>query len=462
MILTEGIASESVLQELHSILRSKYFVNANRVSRFLRFSTEKAIQGQGGLLKEYTIAVEVYGKDESFDPRMDPIVRVEARRLRSKLTEYYENAGRNDAICIHLPVGSYVPVFEKRESPLSSALSTPAGKYSSQKYLGKPAVPNTLAQNKQAYQEYLNAHRYINRWSPGGLRKAIEFFEQTLIEDPDCAAAYSLLADAYLLLAAHGILPSCKIMPKAKAAALKALEIDNSLVGAHTLLALVNAHYDWNWVEAEKEYRYALRLNPGYAGGHQWYSWCLAMAGRSGEAIREGRQSLESDPDSTMRNTNLGWLFYLARDFTRAREQYHKAIALDPNFFWPYLRLGTAYAAESLLDEAIEALEKAKSLSSESPVSLGILGYCYGLLGKEEAARKLLIRLKKLSQVRYVSSLHIAYIHIGLGDADRAFQRLQKAIAERHPYVGILKTAPIFDRLRSDRRFTGLLKQVNL
>jgi serine/threonine-protein kinase len=308
---------------------------------------------------------------------------------------------------------------------------------------------------------HLNGNSYLYKWSSQGLKKAIEFFRQTLIEDPSCAVAYSLFAEA-LLLAAQRALPAERLMPRAKAAALKALELDNSLVGAHTLLALVQAHYEWNWNEAEREYQCALTLNPGYAGAHQWYSWCLAMSGNPRQAIPQAKQFLDIDPLSPVTNMNLGSLYYLARDFSRAKEHYNISLKLDPSFYWPYLWLGRVCAAESQFNEAIDALEKARNLSSDSPVSLGILGYCYGLAGMKERARTLLAQLTMLSKVRWVSSLHIAYIHIGLGDNDSAFQRLQKAAVERHPYLGTLKTAPLFDSLRSDRRFPILLKQMNL
>ena len=461
-----GFSRETVRGELQRILQSKYFANAKVAGQFLRFAVEMTLRGDAASVKEYTIAVEVYGKDGSFDPRIDPIVRVEARRLRSKLLKYYQLEGRESSLRLILPLGSYVPVITKRGT-------TPPETFHIQPW-NCPAHENRVTPNGanakyiDACQYYLNGShynlngtQYLYTWSPEGLKKAIEFFRHVLIEDPNCAPAYSLLAEA-LLLAAQRALPSDKLMPRAKATALKALELDNSLVGAHTLLALVQAHYEWNWREAESEYRCALTLNPGYAGAHQWYSWCLAMSGHPEQAIPEARRLLEIDPLSPVTNLNLGSLYYLARDFSRAREHYNAAIRLDPNFYWPYLWLGRVFAAESQHDQAIDALQKARELSSDTPVSLGILGYCYGLAGKKDEARLLLSRLNRLSRVRWVSSLHIAYVYIGLGEKDAAFDRLKKAAAERHPYLGILKTAPLFDSLRSDRRFPVLLSRMNL
>jgi tetratricopeptide (TPR) repeat protein len=458
---THGFSREAVRRELDRILQSRHFVSARVAGRFLSFAVEMTLRGEANSVKEYTIAVEVYGKPESFDPRTDPIVRVEARRLRSKLIKYYECEGRESPIRIGLLVGSYVPVFTGRDT---TSAETCAIQQSDNPHARQP---NWVAENgrygdlPQFRSNGCYGSHYLYKWSAEGLEKAIAFFGQVLEEDPSCAAAYSLLADA-LLLAAQRALPSDKLMPRAKAAALKALALDDSLVGAHTLLAIVKAHYEWNWNEAESEYQCALTLNPRYAGAHQWYSWCLAMSGRPGEAIPEAKQLLEIEPVTPVTNLNVGSLYYLARDFGLARFHYNEAINLDPTFYWPYLWLGRVCAAESDFDEAIAALEKARHLSSDSPVSLGILGYCYGLSGRKEEARRLLNKLQGLSRARWVSSLHFAYIHIGLGDRDSAFERLQKAASERHPYLGTLKTAPLFDSLRSDRRFPVLLKKMNL
>jgi tetratricopeptide (TPR) repeat protein len=270
------------------------------------------------------------------------------------------------------------------------------------------------------------------------------------------------VADSYALLASYGVLPPREVMPKAKAAARKALAMDETLAEAHTSLGFILSFYDWDWPAAEREYRRAIELDPGYPTARQWYSGYLRAAGRLDEALNEMKRAQDLDPLSLATGRDMGRIFRSMRQYDRAIGQYRKVLELDPNFPSVYVHLGMAYEGKRMFKEAVAAFEKARSLPGSNPLVLGALGHGYAVSGNRREAEKLLEELGALSARRYVSPISRALIYIGLGEKDRAFEWLDRAHEDRDPWLAWLQADPIFDDLRGDPRFGILLKTVGL
>ena len=258
-------------------------------------------------------------------------------------------------------------------------------------------------ENNEAYQLYLKGRFYWNKRTIEALKKSIEYFNQAIEKDPGFALAYAGLADGYTV--PGNPLPPREKMPKAKAAAMRALELDETLAEAHTSLARVLAIYDWDWTNAEKEFKRAIELNPRYATAHQWYGGYLDAMGRHNEAIVERKRALELDPLSLIINFELGMAFYFAHDYDRAIEQYKKTLELDQNF--PPARgfLPIAYEQKGMYDEAIAGFKSAIPLMANETSSMAGLGYVYGVSGKKTEAQAVLNQLKQLSTQKYVPAI---------------------------------------------------------
>src|SRR4030095_1484181 len=265
----------------------------------------------------------------------------------------------------------------------------------------------------EAYQLYLKGRFYWDKRTPEALKKAIEYFDQAIEKDPSFALAYAGLADCYVVPVSR--IPPREAMPKAKAAAMRALELDESLAEAHASLARVLASYDWDWTNAEKEYKRAIELNPRYPVAHQWYGGYLAVLGRHNEAIAERKRAQELDPLSLIINAELGMAFYYARDYDQAIEQFEKTLELDQNFPPPRAFLPAAYEQKGMYAEAIAEFKKALALRGSSEVGFlrAGLGHIYAVSGQKSEARKLLAELKQLSEQGYVPAPSIALIHAG-------------------------------------------------
>ena len=320
-------------------------------------------------------------------------------------------------------------------------------------------------ENNEAYQLYLKGRFYWNKRSEEGMRKSLEYFQQAIERDPNFALAYSGLADAYDLLAAPdaaGGMAANEAMPKAKAAALKALEIDDALAEPHVSLAHVKYYYDRDWATAEREYKRAIELNPNYPTAHQWYAVYLMSAGRFDEALAETRRAQELEPLSLPINMTLGWILLNARQYDQSIEQLRKTLEIDPNFILTHHRLGLVYEQKGMYDEAIAEFRQVRNLSAGKPLGVAPLARAYALSGKRAEAQKTLAELQKISEQHYVSPASIAIIYAALGDKDQAFVWLEKADKERDGLLARLKVDPRFDSLRSDPRFNDLVKRVGL
>ncbi|OLD26035.1 MAG: hypothetical protein AUJ04_06700 [Acidobacteria bacterium 13_1_40CM_3_55_6] len=318
-------------------------------------------------------------------------------------------------------------------------------------------------ENNEAYQLYLKGRFYWNKRTEDGMQKSLEYFQQAIERDPNFALAYSGLADTYDLLAAPdaiGGMPPNEAMPKAKAAALKALEIDDTLAEAHVSLAHVNYYYDRNWAAAEREYKRALELNPNYPTAHQWYAVYLMSAGRFAEALAQTRRAQELDPFSLPINMTPGWVLLNARQYDQSIEQLRKTLEMDPHFILTHHRLGLVYEQKGKYDEAIAEFREVINLSAGKPLGITALAHAYALAGKRAEAQKTLVESQEISKQRYVSSAAIALIYAALGDKDQAFTWLEKADKERDGTLARLKVDPRFDSLRSDPRFADLERRI--
>jgi TolB-like protein len=321
-------------------------------------------------------------------------------------------------------------------------------------------IAKSYTANPEAYQDYLKGRYWWNKRNKEGLYKGIEFFQQAIAKDPTYALTYSGLADCYSKLPVYASVAPKDAIPKAKEAVQKALEIDDRLAEAHASLGFIKTLYDWDWPGAEKELQRAIELNPNYAIAYRWYSLDLGFTGRLEEAIAEDKRALELDPLSLPINAYTGLTFYGARQFDRAIEQERKTLELDPNFISAHNFLGLAYVQKSMRKEGIAEFEKALVISPGDAMPLGQLGMAYALSGKRAEAQKVLDHLNELSKQRYVPAMARVLVDIGLGEKDKAFEWLEKAYEER--YVIQLKVDPQFDPLRSDPRFTDLLRRMNL
>jgi TolB-like protein/DNA-binding winged helix-turn-helix (wHTH) protein/Flp pilus assembly protein TadD len=324
------------------------------------------------------------------------------------------------------------------------------------------ALKNVRVVNPEAYESYLKGRYFWNKRTADGLKAALAYFNQAIEEDPKYAQAYSGLADTYALLGdwQYAVMTPKEAFPKAKAAAIKALELDSALGEAHNSLAFVLDGFDWDFDSAGKEFRRAIELNPGYATAHHWYAWHLSLLGRYDEAIAEMRKAENLDPLSLIINADLAELLVLAHSYDESIQQSRKTIEMDPNFALAHNQLAQAYLQKHMYDKAVAELQKAVQLSGGSPTSTANLARAYALSGNRSEAEKLLSDLKKRSNPGYSNASEIAMIYASLGDTDQAMSWLGKGYEERFNPGVLLR--PGFDPLRSDSRFQNLVHRIGL
>lgn len=319
----------------------------------------------------------------------------------------------------------------------------------------------------EAYRLYLKGRNAWNKRTPEGLQQGIDFFRQAITTDPTYAAAYAGLADCYNMQVIYGVHQPKDGFPQAKEAAVKALEIDDSLAEAHSSLAFIKFRWEGDRVEAEREFRLAIQYKPTYAPAHQWYSSYLVALERFDEAIAEAKRTSELEPLSFTASSHLGWILYLSGRNDEAIAQCTKILSLDPNSFPARRYLGLAYEQKGMYPQAIAEFQKGVKLSG-SPLMLALLGHAYAVSGKTADARKVLNDLRDLAESsvaesrRYVSSYTVAAIYTGLGEKDQTFKWLERAYEERDVWLMNLKVDPVFAKLRSDKRFQDLLTRAGL
>jgi eukaryotic-like serine/threonine-protein kinase len=318
--------------------------------------------------------------------------------------------------------------------------------------------------NPDAYEAYLKGQYHMSRSTAPDTRKSLEYFQQAAAKQPDYAQAYAGIADAYHRLAssAYSVLSPKEAFPTAKAAAMRAVELDSTLAEPYVSLAWSSFIFDRDWTTAESRYQRALQLNPNYPNAHRTYAIFLARMGRFDEAIREVRRGQELDPLSLEGNLAVGFVFYFARREDEAIPWCRRVLDMDPSFGRAHWGLGLALVQKRRYEEAISELQKAVELSEGVGVQLGSLGYALAVTNRRAEALEIVEKLKKSSSEHYVPPAAVALVFSGLGDKDQALTWLEKTKEERDPWATSLKVEPMFDSLRSDPRFVDLLHRVGL
>jgi tetratricopeptide (TPR) repeat protein len=317
-------------------------------------------------------------------------------------------------------------------------------------------------ENAEAYQLYLKGRFHWNKLSPDGLLKAVDYMQQALDKDPSYALAYAGMADAYNMISFFSVWPPRVAMPKAKAAASKALEIDDGLAEAHLSLLWASFTYDWDWPAATRHLEQAMALNPAAVNEVAAYPFYLTIAGRQDEAISVARRASELDPVSAGRSHTLAVQLHLAHRFDEAISECRRTIELDRDFSVAYEVLGASLAAKGLYRDALPFAEKAVELSPHNAMSRAYLGYVYGGLGNRAKALSIVDELTAASKERFTPALSFAVVYTGLGQKDLAFEWLEKAYEERFNRLAYLKREPVWDRLHSDSRFDDILRRIGL
>src|SRR5437867_1281287 len=318
-------------------------------------------------------------------------------------------------------------------------------------------------ENIRAYESYLRGRHYWNKRTEENLKRSIDFFQSALRDDPEYALALAGLAESYVTLALYGALPPGEVMPAARQSAERALARRSEMPEALNALATTNAVYDWDWSSAERNFKRAIRANPNYAAAYQWYAInCLVPRGRFIEACAAIQRALELEPLSLTVLTTSGLVSYYQHEYGSAISEFKKALELDANFGIAHYFLGQAYLGKGLIDEAIAELGQSVRLTDRSPECVAVLGYAYALAGNRSAAAELARELETRSTERYISPVLFAWIHLGQGDHDQVFTRLEQAYERRAADLIWLRVRPAFDVLRYDPRFESVCKRLGL
>jgi len=317
-------------------------------------------------------------------------------------------------------------------------------------------------ENPRAYSLYLKGRYEWNRRNQEGVAAGIRYFEEAVAEDPRYALAYTGLADSWALHVDYRSVPVREGFAAAKAYALKAIELDDSLAEAHASLAWTLFIYDWDWASAEREFRRAIELDPRYGTAHQWYAFLLTTKNAMGEALVESHTAVELDPGSVSARRSLAITYCYARRYDQARYHIERAIAMNPNAEETYRILGLTLALEGQLDEALRVLRETVAMPESGSYSRATLGYALARAGQRAEAESILRELEATAAAQYVSPVAFATILIGLGETDRALDWMERAIEDRRGWVAYLNVNPIFDPLRGNPRFETLVRRMQL
>jgi tetratricopeptide (TPR) repeat protein len=321
-------------------------------------------------------------------------------------------------------------------------------------------LTKSYTENTEAYHLYLLGRYFWNKRSEESLNKSIEYFQQAIEKDPNYAVAYAGLADSYAVMAISADLPAHEVFPKAKVAAAKALELDDTLVETHATMLRIKSQYDWDWAGVETEYRRALELNPNYPMTHVYYISYLMAAGRMDEAVLSIKRAQELDPLSLVINAVAARALFFAGRHDEAIAAARKTLELDDKVFLARLILGRSLARKGMYDDAITELEKARSLPGTVSEASSLLAHSYAVAGRKAEAQQVLDEMTQLSKRRYVQPYDFAMVHAGLGDKDRALEWLEKAHADKNHQITLINIVPEQGALRSDPRFERLVAQM--
>jgi tetratricopeptide (TPR) repeat protein len=324
-------------------------------------------------------------------------------------------------------------------------------------------VAKPPTRDPEAYQAYLKGRFFWNKWTTEGMKNAIELYERAIEIDPAYALAWAGIADSYSVMGGIKAVPPAQAFPRAKAAALRALELDPALADAHASLGYVRRLFDWDWPGAEASFREAVRLNPSHATGHRWYGQFLSGLGRHSEAIAEATRALELDPLSLIIHTAVGDVYFYARRYAEAIAYYRKGLQMDPEFHAGHSDLARALEFAGEVDDAIREYEAAIRLTGNQAGDPSIgLANAYAVAGRRADAIGVLETLQKLPPERYVSPWGLASIYARLGENDAALDWLERAYDEHDSTLVWLKVHPRFDDVRAHPRFAALLRKMKL
>lgn len=323
----------------------------------------------------------------------------------------------------------------------------------------REALAKNSTENTEAYQHYLRGIYCVNKGTLESYKKGIEYFERALSADPNCAAAQAWIADTYTIMGFSGLMPPQEAMPRARAALAKALEIDGSNAEALTAQGFIRMHFDHDWEGAEQGFARALESNPNSLPARQWRAWGLLLMDRAEESRAEMKRAYDIDPATPRASLTWGLYLIYTRQYDQSIEHHRNMIEMEPDLVMARLQLAMTYSLKGLHEEAIAEYQRALKISGER---IDFLAYAYAASGKKAEAMMLLDRLNDRAKQKYVSPYTLARIYAGLGEKDRAFEMLDRALRERDQKIFWLKIDPTFDTLRRDARFAGILRKMNL
>jgi tetratricopeptide (TPR) repeat protein len=486
-----NLPREAVIRELETVLASETFVNSSRLSRFLRYVVEQTLDGRGERLKEYQIGVDVFERDGDYDQRTDPVVRVEARQLRFKLSEYYAGPGSNDAVVISLPKGGYAARFERKAVPGPSAPIEIAPAQPSAEERLAPArrrwavatalvalgalgvvlwlslrggrVAGTHVVNSDAQELYLKGRFYWDKRTPESLNMAVDYFTQAIAKDPNYAAAYVGLADTYNLLSEYTVMPYREAFARALAAARKAVQLDDSLAEAHCSLAYASFWGAWDAVTAEREFKRALRLKPDSAVGHHWFATFLSAQGRSAEALAEIDRAQQLDPTSISVLADKAEIMGDSGRHTEAIALASQIAGSDPSFLSAHKYLAHLYLWEGDYTDYLREARTGALLEHDSQVleevAAGEQAFQAG--GAHRMLEAMLAIQQKFAAQGQAGNYGLASTCALLGEKAKAFDYLQAALEKRETSILGLRIDPAFGSLRGDAQYQQILAQVH-
>jgi tetratricopeptide (TPR) repeat protein len=488
---------EAIRNALEKLVTSAQMESSPSLCRFLRYVVQETLEGRGGAIKEYSLGAEVFGRGDDFDPRIDPIVRVQARNLRARMAKYYEGPGATEAVIIDLPKRTYVPVFSAREAAVVEVMAVEEQAASGNVGLkadmagvdaggtlpkkspariaaaailialagGALSIPLRPAHrahvpNSAAQDQYIRGRFLLDRHSEKSLRDSVASFEHAIELDGQFAAAYAGLADASNMLAQYGFVAPPEGMEKARTAAMKSLALDPKLAEAHVSLASVTEAYDWNWAGAEREYREAITLNPALPAAHLWYGMFLRDQGRLDEALPELRMAAQLSPVSELTSINLAYGLMEKGNYSSALEQASLATQLNPGSVSAQLLLANIYRCLARNTEAREALARAEAASEDNPHGLSALVGIYTRNGLQDKGAIMRRKLEELAKQRYVSPFDLANVSLVMGDEDRALELFEEAYRQRSSGMIFLRSRN-FAKMRQRDHFQDLVHRMH-
>jgi DNA-binding winged helix-turn-helix (wHTH) protein/TolB-like protein/lipoprotein NlpI len=326
----------------------------------------------------------------------------------------------------------------------------------------KQQLTKHYTEDTEAYQSYIKGRYYWNKRTSEAIKKAISYYEDAIIRDPNYALAYAGLADSYATLGIFDDLPPQETMLKARSAAMKALELDEGLAEAHASLGYVKHRYEWDWAGAEREYKRAIELNPQYPTAHQWYGWYLVSLGRNDDALAEFQRAQQLDPLSLYTNLTLGAPYYYSQQYDQAAEQYKRVSEMNPDFWLAHWWLFQTYTYQKRYDSALVELQKVAKLRGRSVSQFPLAAYLSAVSGRQAEARQMLEESQRETKDQYVSAYSLAVTHAGLGETNKAFAWLDKGLKEHDSAMVFVNVDHRLDSLRSDPRFAQLIKNLGL